>query len=409
MKLPRMISRRAISLSAVLLSALTFSACSGDSGTLSKATSSNSDATSSSSFVPVPVDYSLGRAMNARLGRGMNLGNSWDSKNYGSCGDKDCNIPGTPYNNGYDDWLDGGWNNPIDDGDFVIIKNAGFNSVRIPVRWQHNSDPVNHTVSPERLAGVVEDVQLAISQGLAVVVDFHWYQELMNAANNYSTDPAAYEAEKLHFLSIWAQVATTLNAFPDSLLVLEILNEPTISNADVVNDVMLSAYNVIRSAAPGKTIMFESYHASKFADLGALRLPQDGNIIFSGHYYEPYTFTHEGHGYNCQGNSTYNMTAKADFAKYVALAEQLYPDVNGGHIPLNMGEFGVAAGERSDCGSEGPTDAYFARWSKDVVAAVEKYDISWHYWGFTRVGGFEAYDRDTESWYPGILEALLQQ
>ena len=26
----------------------------------------------------VPVDYSKGRAMNARLGKGINLGNSWD-------------------------------------------------------------------------------------------------------------------------------------------------------------------------------------------------------------------------------------------------------------------------------------------------------------------------------------------
>jgi endoglucanase len=54
------------------------------------------------------------------------------------------------------------------------------------------------------LAGVIEDVQLAIDAGLAVIVDFHWYQEMMDAANNYTNDPvnnaAAYDAEKTHFI-----------------------------------------------------------------------------------------------------------------------------------------------------------------------------------------------------------------
>ncbi len=389
--------------SPLLLTAALLVACSNDSGSLTRVDSSSSTGNSSAAQV-IPVDYSAGRAMNERLGRGINLGNSWDSKSYPD------NVPDEPYNFGYNDNLDGGWGNPIEDGDFKIVKNAGFNSVRIPVRWQHNSNPVTHEVNPERLAGVVEDVALAINEGLVVIVDFHWYQELMNAGNNFIADPvnnaAAYEAEKAHFYTIWNQVATKLNEFPDSMLVLEILNEPTFKNADVLNDVMLGAYQVIRSAAPGKTIMFESNSAAKFGLLNQLKLPQDGNIIFSGHYYEPYTFTHEGHGYNCKGDETYTSTVSTDMAKYVALAQSLYPDINGGHIPMNMGEFGVAAGTRTNCGSEGPSDKYYALWSKKAVAAAEKYGISWTYWGFTKVGGFEAYDRNENKWYPGILDAL---
>ncbi len=389
--------------SPLLLTAALLVACSDDSGSLTRVDSSSSTESSSATQV-IPVDYSAGRAMNRRLGKGINLGNSWDSKSYSD------NIPDEPYNFGYNDDLDGGWGNPIENGDFKIVKDAGFNSVRIPVRWQHNSNPVTHEVNPERLAGVVEDVAMAINEGLIVIVDFHWYQELMNAGNNFIADPvnnaAAYEAEKVHFYTIWNQVATKLNEFPDSMLVLEILNEPTFRNADVLNDVMLGAYNVIRNAAPGKTIMFESNSAAKFGLIGQLKLPQDGNIIFSGQYYEPYTFTHEGHGYNCKGDDTYSTTASTDMAKYVALAQSLYPDVNGGHIPMNMGEFGVAAGTRGSCGTEGPSDKYYALWSKKAVAAAEKHGISWTYWGFTKVGGFEAYDRENSKWYPGILDAL---
>ena len=179
--------------------------------------------------------------MNARLGRGINLGNSWESE-------------------GHDD---SGWNNPIRDSDFATIKAAGFNSVRIPVRWQYDSDYSTHTLSPSRLKGVKDDIQLAIDNGLAVVVNFHHYFELNCAGGGYSNygckyDAAKYEAEKAHFLKLWSQLANELNSFPDSMLVLEILNEPVIPKIDLVNQLMNEAHAVIRTYAPNKTIMFEA-------------------------------------------------------------------------------------------------------------------------------------------------------
>ena len=48
---------------------------------------------------------------------------------------------------------------------------------------------------------------------------------------------------RAHFLGMWAQVASEFNApeFPDDMVVLEILNEPTISNAERV-DKLMKAY-----------------------------------------------------------------------------------------------------------------------------------------------------------------------
>ena len=251
--------------------------------------------------------------MNKRLGKGMNLGNSWDSQGNS---------------------LDCSWGNCIEDSDFAVIKATGFNSIRLPVRWQQNSDYSTHTVDPERLAGVKEDIQLALAQGLAVVVNFHHYVELNNAGNKFSTDPETYNAEKEHFLHLWAQVAAELDAIaPDSMLVFEILNEPTIANPQLVDELLNDAYKVIRATAPGKTIMFESYHAAKFADLNILHLPQDGNIIYSGHYYEPFGYSHQGHSYACKGDAAYANSAMYDLQAYVKQATTLYPDVNGGHIP----------------------------------------------------------------------------
>lgn len=342
----------------------------------------------------VPVDYSAGRAMNKRLGRGMNLGNSWDADGSGA------NIH-----------TDAGWSNPIDDGDFKIIKDAGFNSIRLPVRFQLGSDYTTHTVDAQRLAGVKEDVELALAQGLAVLLDFHHYVELNSkgsaAKSGSADDIAAFKAEKEHFVALWDQISKEFNAYPDSMLAFDIMNEPTISDTILLNEVLLEAYAVIRKNAPNKTIVFESNSYAKFGKLDALKLPEDGNIIFSGHYYEPYTFSHQGHGYNCSGDNAYNNNSTTDFSSYVKLARQLYPDKNGGHIPMNLGEFGIS-GQTGPCGTKGPSDAQKALWAQQVVLVAEMNDFSWHYWGFTYVGGFEAYNRAAKAWHPYFPSALIK-
>lgn len=331
--------------------------------------------------------------MNARLGKGINLGNSWDSDGK-NCKDDNC------------------WSNPIDDEDFKIIKDAGFNSIRLPVRWQRYSNYETHTVDPEILAGVKEDVRLAIDQGLVVLLDFHHYVELNTLGGGAHRKKAdtleLFEKEKQHFVALWTQIATEFEVFPDSMLAYDILNEPTIPNKDLVNDVLLSAYTAIRAASPGKTIMFESYNAAKFAQLPILTLPADGNIIYSGHYYEPYTFSHQGHSTDCLGDAAYANNAVSDFMGYAKLGMQLYPDVSGtDFIPMNVGEFGISGRTNWQCGEDAPSDEAKAKWASETIKAAQKYNMSYHYWGFTYVGGFEAYDRKGKVWYPGFPQALI--
>lgn len=332
--------------------------------------------------------------MNKRLGRGINLGNSWESSGQGM-----------------NEHNDAGWGNPIQDGDFKIIKDAGFNSVRIPVRWQYDSDYSTHTLNQTRLDSVKKDVSLAIEQGLAVLLDFHHYTELnglgTEASKGNAEAVAAFEEERAHFNALWDQISREFESFPDTMIAYDIMNEPSIPNADILNEIFTGAYEVIRKNSPGKTIVFESNQAAKFAQLEILKLPQDGNIIFSGHYYEPYTYSHQGHSgqYACQGDAIYDNKALTHFKNYVALAQRLYPDVNGGHVPMNMGEFGIS-GPTGPCGNKGPSDAKKALWAQLTVEAAEKYEISWHYWGFTLVGGFEAYNRNADTWHPMFPEVL---
>ena len=204
-----------------------------------------------------------------------------------------------------------------------------------------------------------------------------------------------------------------MNAFPDDMIVLEILNEPVIPNVDLVNQLMLDAYNVIRTHAPNKTIMFEALHGAKFYDIDKMKLPPDGNIIFSGHYYEPFQYSHQGnmHGNACRGDNAKSITASTDLSSYATLAKQYYPDINGtDHVPLNMGEFGVAGGDVSPCNWEdgnGPSSEGKAEWANAAAKAAISRGMSFHYWGFSYTGGFDAYDPGSEKWHTGFPQALI--
>ena len=362
------------------IAALLLISCDSGNGGLNKATEKDPDGLNR-----VKVDYSLGRAMNQRLGRGINMGNSWES--VGTGGNGDC-----------------GWGNCLRDEDLQIVKKAGFNSVRIPVRWENDAD-INGHIDAARLAGVHEDVALAISLGMPVIINCHHHVGLNAAAMNYEKDPQSFDDELKRFAVMWLDIATGLNDFPDSMLVFEIMNEPhDIKKSSTVNAIMTAAYNAIRAVTLTKTIMFEANGYSKFGAIKQLDLPQDGNIIVSGHYYDPYEFTHQGTAtmYPCgAGLSSADLSKIAkDFKQYADSAKAYFPDTDGVHsVPMNMGEFGAIGRSGSKCASEAPSEALRAQWTEYVIKAAETYGISWHYWAYGKTSGFQAYDQSADAWF----------
>ena len=340
----------------------------------------------------VKVDYSLGRAMNKRLGRGINMGNSWESTGTGA--NADC-----------------GWGNCLRDEDLQIVKAAGFNSVRIPVRWENDADIEGH-IDTDRLAGVHEDVALAISLGMPVIINCHHHVGLNAAAVNYEKDPQGFDDELKRFAVMWLDIAAGLNDFPDSMIVFEIMNEPhDIKSAATVNAIMTAGYTAIRAVAPNKTVMFEANGYSKFGAIKQLNLPQDGNIIVSGHYYDPYEYTHQGTAtmYPCGASLSSSDLSKvtSDFKQYADSIKAYFPDVDDIHsVPVNMGEFGAIGRSGSKCASEAPSEASRAQWTNYVIKAAENYGISWHYWAFGKTSGFQAYNQGDDKWFPEMKEVF---
>ena len=122
---------------------------------------------------------------NIALGRGINLGNVLEAPNEGEWGVV----------------LKAEW--------FTFIKNAGFNSVRIPIKWSaHTIDEDPFTINEEFFSRVDWAIEQALKNDLMVIINMHHYDEIFVTP--------AQESEK--FLSIWEQISLRYKNQPKELL-----------------------------------------------------------------------------------------------------------------------------------------------------------------------------------------------
>jgi endoglucanase len=170
--------------------------------------------------------------------------------------------------------------------DLRLIKNEGFDHVRIPVAWHHYTGPgPEFRINPQIFSRVDELVDAGLREKLAVLVNIHHFDD-------FSRDPTAQTGR---FEAIWAQLAAHYASSPEGLG-FELLNEPKDSaTTEVVNPIFARTIKLIRKSNPGRTIFVGPGGWNSIDELPNLRLPDDDMyLIVTVHNYEPFFFTHQG-------------------------------------------------------------------------------------------------------------------
>ena len=319
------------------------------------------------------VHQSTGSSMdvhdwNALLGKGINIGNTLEAPH------------------------EGAWQGRLEEKYFDLISEAGFNSIRIPVRWSaHAGDRPPYLLDPDFLARVDWAVKQAVDRKLVVIVNMHHYHEFMDAP----------EQHKERFLAIWKQLAEHYRDYPPALY-FEIMNEPTQNaTAELWNEIQNEAVSVVRKSNPDRALLVAPIGWNRIDKLELLDLPErDRNLIASVHYYEPHGFTHQGAewvkaprppGVEWRGTSEERQEIDEDFEKAARWSRKH-------NIPINVGEFGAYS--KADMESR-------VRWTAYIRKSAEKHGMSWHYWEF--YSGFGVYDPEENKWRQELLTALLPE
>ncbi len=304
---------------------------------------------------------------NRRLGRGINLGNMLEAP------------------------AEGAWGISAQPEYLQLIRAAGFDSVRIPVRWSaHAREQPPYTIDSAFFARVDEVVGWALAQNLAVVINVHHYEALMD-------DPAG---QRDRFLSIWRQVAGHYAAQPAAVF-FELLNEPR-RPLDVAtwNQLLAEALAVVRESNPLRMVIVGPTEWNSFRKLDGLRLPADDRrLIVAFHYYEPFPFTHQDASW-INNSAAWRGTRWTGGPDELAEIERVFDQVAAwgrAHArSIYLGEFGAYNRAALD-------DR--ARWTECVARAAERHGFSWAYWEFC--SGFGAYDPQAGAWRPELKAALI--
>ena len=217
-----------------------------------------------------------------------------------------------------------GWNNPkAEEYYFDLYKDAGFDVVRIPVRWDgYTGKTPPYKITDYWLNRIEQVVDWGLQRGLFIVINAH-HEEWIKS--DYS------EANKARFDSIWSQIATRFKDKSEKLL-FEIINEPYGLSRAENDDLHARVLSVIRKTNPTRLVIFQGHNWGGSDELITAAIPDDDYLIGSFHSYDPYLFGLEGQG-TWGSSADYNELDR----KFKTVAD--WSDEN--NVPVFLGEFGA--------------------------------------------------------------------
>ena len=307
--------------------------------------------------------------LNRRIGRGVNFGDALEAPSEGE------------------------WGIVLQEEYFQKAKDAGFSTIRLPVRWDvHALESAPFTIFPSFFERVDWAVESGLSRGMVVILDFHNFLPFMDCP----------PCERERFLMLWAQIAEHYQAYSPNL-VFELLNEPTDAvPAAEWNDALASALAVVRASNPQRIVVVGPVRWNGLGALSSLSLPEsDRRLIVTFHYYEPFHFTHQGADWAEGSNAWLGTTWTGSAAEQQAVRNDFESVSAWGTAhgrPILLGEFGAYS--KADMDSR-------ARWTASVARQAAEFSFSWAYWEFC--SGFGVYDPAAHRWRDPLLGALVPE
>jgi endoglucanase len=311
------------------------------------------------------------------LGRGINLGNMLDAPR------------------------EGDWGPTLRDEYFHSAQEAGFNAVRLPVRWSNHALPhAPYNIDEALFRRVDSAIAQAVKRGLRIVVNMHHHRQLDGDPldpNEQRVDDSVLEER---FVAMWRQIAERYRTVDTDKLLFELYNEPhNRLTSQRWNTLLRNALDAVRSVTPERYVVIGPVERNKVEYLSQLSLPvQDRRIIVTVHLYEPYEFTHQGATW-VPGSKAWLNTDCCTVEQAAEFTGRL--DIAAGwskrHMrPIWVGEFGTH--ELADYGAR-------VRYARRMREAIEVQGFTWAYWSL--LGEFGILTATTNAWRAELKDALL--
>lgn len=286
---------------------------------------------------------------------------------------------------------EGAWGGvPVRKDDLKRIAAAGFDTIRLPVRWHNkSSDKPPYAVDPKWMDRVQQIVDWALAENLNVILNSHHFDPIHD-------DPLAVAA---WHGGVWKQIAERFKGYPEDKLWFELENEPH-KNFNHTNllATLAPALKEVRALHPTRAVIIGGENWSGITSLETLPLPDDANIHPTFHYYDPFLYTHQGAEWTKPDMPPVGRTFPlpedtAQLARDVSAVKTYI--ARTGKVPF-MGEVGVY--------DRHIPLADRVRYHRTIAEAFAPTGIGMCMWAYTNT--FPFYDHKAEQWLPGLRGAI---
>jgi endoglucanase len=335
-------------------------------------------------------------------------------------------MKGINLGNGLDAPTEGAWGTVITEKHFEMAQAAGFDHVRLPVRFttpERGDEKPPYTVKEEFWKRVDWMLDQALAHHLSIIVDLHHFDDIHK-------DPSS---NKARLYAIWKQIAARYAKRPPEVA-FEILNEPMNKlEPKILNEITNEAIKIIRVKNPKRLIFADSYLWANARHLADLELPKDPNVIAQFHCYDPNLFTHQGApwmepAFHTSGvlfpgppPSPVNPLPEAAQAGWVAAWFKAYNETPAAENPGGpkavfdyidyATKYVKATGRRVYLGEFGAIDYGDAQSRENYVWLVrteaERRGFGWAYWDDG--GSFKIMNTIAGNWNEGLRKALTDK
>ena len=344
------------------------------------------------------------RQWNSEVTAGWNLGNQFECSAPGQ--DSESIAVGDP--EGADN-AETAWGNPLVTKKTIkAVRDAGFNAIRIPVRWQcHISNPSAMSISRIWMDRIKEVIDWCLEYNLKVIVNVHhekWLESRPLYANKEEN------CQKLALL--WLNIANELNKY-DYRVAFAGTNEvhepdkwgkPTTENLNVQNAYNQTFIDIVRATGMNNAkrhLIVQTYACN--ADYGLYNgdfiIPTDieGNDYMSVelHYYNPWEYVGSGECYYWGEPYKQYGASRSDENTMIKLFNKLADEWSAKGLGVVIGEWGITNHfKASEADRMRENMSYYC---KTLVSEARKRGFSTFVWDNNRFGNgadmFGIFDR----------------
>lgn len=291
----------------------------------------------------------------------------------------------------------------IGPSDAKLLRANGFDHVRLPLEPKVIFDNATKKLRTDRWQYVREGVKMLQKGGLSVILDVHPVGDPLATVDGKPERTA-------ELFAIWDEICGQLDGLDEGRLWLELMNEPHDIPDATWEDIQKRLVARIRSKQPGISLVLTGAQWGSIDGLIKLTAAPEKNAVYSFHFYDPHSFTHQGASWGArnwpflkklpypsdpervkpaveaitdhqaQGEAVWYGNERWNRAKIDARIDLAVAWAAKHKAKLYCGEFGVYAKEAP------PADR--VRWYGDVTNALFRRGIGFAFWDYQGADSF---------------------